>query len=104
MSKIVKLTAENFDAEIMKDGVTAIVDFYADWCGPCKMFAPVFEQLADETEGVVFAKINVDEAEILAIRFGVMSIPTVIAFKNGSETARNVGLAGKQKLIDMINA
>ena len=104
MSKIIKITTENFDSEIMKDGVVAIVDFYADWCGPCKMFAPVFEQLAGETEGVVFAKVNVDEAEALAIRFGVMSIPTVIAFKNGAETARNVGLAGKQKLIDMINA
>lgn len=104
MSEIVKVNAENFDGEIMKDGITAIVDFYADWCGPCKMFAPVFEQLAGETDGVVFAKVNVDEAEALAIRFGVMSIPTVIAFRNGAEIARNVGLAGKQKLIDMINA
>ena len=103
MSEIVKVNAENFDSEIMKDGVTAIVDFYADWCGPCKMFAPVFEQLAGETEGVVFAKVNVDEAEALAIRFGVMSIPTIIAFRNGAEIARNVGLAGKQKLLDMIS-
>ena len=68
------------------------------------MFAPVFEQLAQETDGVLFAKVNVDEAEALPIKFGVMSIPTVIAFKDGAEIARNVGLAGKQKLLDMINA
>ncbi len=104
MSKIIKLTEENFDSEIMKDGVTAVVDFYADWCGPCKMFAPVFEEFANEREGVVCAKVNVDEAQGVAIRFGVMSIPTVLVFKNGAQTAQNVGLAGKQKLLDMINA
>ncbi|MBQ7384430.1 MAG: thioredoxin [Clostridia bacterium] len=104
MSRIIKLTEENFDTEILKDGVVAVVDFYADWCGPCKMFAPVFEELANEKEDVVFGKVNVDEAPALAQRFGVMSIPTVIVLKNGIQTAQNVGLAGKAKIIEMIGA
>ncbi|MBO5416141.1 MAG: thioredoxin [Clostridia bacterium] len=104
MSRIVKLTNENFDSEIVKDGVVAVVDFYADWCGPCKMFAPVFEELANERTDVVCGKVNVDEAPALAQRFGVMSIPTVIVFKNGEQTAQNVGLAGKAKIIAMIDA
>ena len=99
---IIHLNSENFSETVEKEGVTAIVDFYADWCGPCKMFAPVFESLAQETEEVLFCKVNVDNAENIAIKYGVMSIPTVIVMKDGKEVARNVGLAGKQKLIDMM--
>lgn len=99
---VIKVTKENFSDVVEKEGVRAVVDFYADWCGPCKMFAPVFESLSEEMPDVVFCKINVDESEELAIRFGVMSIPTVIAFKDGKSVAQNVGLAGKQKIIEML--
>jgi len=100
---ILHLTSENFKETVEKDGVIAVVDFYADWCGPCKMFAPVFEELAGENSDAVFAKVNVDNEEDIAIKYGVMSIPTVVVLKNGNEIARNVGLAGKQKICDMIN-
>lgn len=100
---ILHLTSGNFKETIEKDGVIAVVDFYADWCGPCKMFAPVFEELAEENTDAIFAKINVDNEENIAIKYGVMSIPTVIVLKDGKEISRNVGLAGKQKMIDMIN-
>ncbi len=99
---VVHLTSENFSETVEKEGVTAVVDFYADWCGPCKMFAPVFEELAEENADAVFAKINVDNEEGLATKYGVMSIPTVVVLKDGVEIGRNVGLAGKQKILDMI--
>ncbi len=101
---VVHLTSKNFSETVEKEGVTAVVDFYADWCGPCKMFAPVFEELATEVSDAVFCKVNVDNEEELAQRFGVMSIPTVIVLKDGKQVAQNVGLAGKQKILAMINS
>ena len=101
---VVHLTSKNFSETVEKEGVTAVVDFYADWCGPCKMFAPVFEELATEVSDAVFCKVNVDNEEELAQRFGVMSIPTVIVLKDGKQVAQNVGLAGKQNILAMINS
>lgn len=85
---VVKLTTETFDQEVLQAGQTVLVDFYADWCGPCKMMAPVVEELAGEEPGVKVCKINIDEEMAIAQRYGVMSIPTFIAFKNG-EVAGN---------------
>ena len=105
MSKIVKLTAENFDAEIMKDGVTAIVDFYADWCGPCKMLAPILEQLERDNDDFGFYKVNVDENPELAAKYHVFTIPNVVIFKNGRDIAQSIGLKPAeemQKILDGI--
>ena len=86
-----------------KNGVTALIDFYADWCGPCKMLAPVIEELAKELEpGVLVGKVNVDEVPGVASRFGVMSIPTVVVLKDGQEKQRTVGFTSKAKLLSMI--
>ena len=83
---------EGFD-KALASGQLLMVDFWADWCGPCKMLAPVIEGLGDEYEGkAIVGKINVDEEQDLAIRYGVMSIPTVIFFKGGEEVARKVGV------------
>ena len=101
---VIHLTSANFADTVEKEGVTAVIDFYADWCGPCKMFAPVFEELAAEVNDAVFCKVNVDNEEALARKFGVMSIPTVIVLKDGNQVAQNVGVAGKQKILAMINA
>lgn len=92
-------TSETFDTEVLKSDKPVLVDFWAPWCGPCKMIGPVIEQLADELgDTVKVGKINVDEEPSLASAYGVMSIPTVIAFKNGQPAAKSVGLRGKDDL------
>lgn len=88
----VHFNKEGFD-KALASGQLLMVDFWADWCGPCKMLAPVIEGLGDEYEGkAIVGKINVDDEQELAIRYGVMSIPTVIFFKDGEEVARKVGV------------
>ncbi len=95
------LTKADFDEKI-KTGVV-MIDFWAEWCGPCKMAAPVIDQLSDEYAGkVLVGKIDVDAEGELAQKFGVMSIPTVILFKDGVEIGRQVGFAGKQGYLDLL--
>jgi len=97
----VHLTKSDFDEKV-KSGVV-MVDFWAEWCGPCKMAAPVIDELADEYSGkVTVAKVDVDGEPELAGKFGVMSIPTVILFKDGNETARQVGFAGKPGYVQLL--
>lgn len=95
------LTKADFD-EKTKTGVV-MVDFWAEWCGPCKMSGPVLEQMSDEYAGkVVIAKVDVDKETDLAARFGVMSIPTVVLFNNGVEAGRQVGFAGRQGYVNLL--
>ncbi len=102
MAEIV-LTKDNFEAEVNQSEIPVLVDFWATWCGPCRMVGPVVAEIAEEYEGKVkVGKVNVDEEDELAERFGVQSIPTIILFKNGEEAARNVGFAPKAKLIQML--
>ena len=90
------LSEATFDKEVLETSGGVVVDMYADWCGPCKMMAPVVEALASEYEGkAVVGKLNVDDASDIAGRYGVMSIPTVIVFKNGKPVAQQVGAVGK---------
>lgn len=99
----IKLTGQNFDEQVLQSSLPVLVDFWADWCGPCKMLGPVIEELAGELAGkAVVGKVNVDEEQQLAARYGVMSIPTVVLFKNGQEAARSVGLVPKQRLLAML--
>ena len=99
---VVKLTTETFDQEVLQAGQTVLVDFYADWCGPCKMMAPVVEELAGEEPRVKVCKINIDEEMAIAQRYGVMSIPTFIAFKNGEVAGKQVGAIPKSKLQELV--
>jgi thioredoxin len=99
---VLTITNENFEQEILKSDKPVIVDFWAAWCGPCKMLSPVVDQLAEELEGVKVAKINIDEQMELAEKYNVISIPCVVAFKNGEEVGRSVGLVPKQKLVDLL--
>ena len=98
-----KFTSENFEAEVLKSNKPVLVDFYADWCGPCKMMAPLVEQLAEElAEEAVIGKLNVDDCEDIAMKYGVMNIPTLILFKNGQETERVIGVQSREVLERMI--
>lgn len=95
----ITLTESNFESEVLKSDKPVLVDFWADWCGPCKMLAPTIEQIADENEGTIkVGKVNVDDEAELAQRYGIVSIPTVILFKNGEESKKSVGFVPKETL------
>lgn len=96
-----ELNERNFDEEISAQPL-AVVDFYATWCGPCKMLAPILDGVAKETSDVAFYRVDVDQAPDLARRFGVMSIPTLVFFKNGEKAAQTVGVQRKPDLIAKI--
>lgn len=98
-----KFTTENFEAEVLKADKPVLVDFYADWCGPCRMMAPLVEELARDMAGeAVVGKLNVDDCEEIAVRYGVMNIPTLIVFKNGKEAGRVLGVQSREVLERMI--
>ena len=101
----ITLTKENFETEVLKSELPVLVDFWASWCGPCKMLAPVLESVQDEIgEKAKIYKLDVDEGMEVAKRFGIMSVPTMIIFKNGEEVERLVGLRSKSEIISTIEA
>ena len=100
--KLLHLNDANFDAAVKETALPILVDFYADWCGPCKMLAPTVEEIAAGAVDFLVAKLNVDEAPAIAERFGVMSIPTLIVLRGGEEIARAVGLRPKDAILAMI--
>ena len=97
-----KFTGENFKEEVLSSCVPVLVDFYATWCGPCRMLAPIVEEIAAETDGAVIAKVNVDEQPELAQQFGIMSIPTLVFFKEGRVTDTLVGLRDKAAILSLL--
>ena len=101
---VVEIKEAQFDEEVLKSDKPVFVDFYATWCGPCKMMSPILEQLSEEKQDVLFAKVDVDDAERLAILYGISSIPCMILFKNGEEADRVVGAVPKQKLEQVVSA
>jgi len=103
MGKYIELTAENFEATI-SEGVT-LVDFWAPWCGPCRMIAPVIEELAEDYDGKAkICKVNTDEEQDIAIKFGIRSIPTIMFFKDGELVDQMVGAASKAAFAEKIDA
>jgi len=103
--KVINLTIDNFEDEVENSSVPVLVDFWASWCGPCRMIAPIVDQLADEFDGKVkIAKVNVDENRDLAIRFNVMSIPTLLLFKDGEVVNQLIGARPKAELVKMLQS
>jgi len=98
-----KFTSQNFETEVLAAEKPVLVDFYADWCGPCKMMAPTVEQLADELAGtVVVGKLNVDDSQDIAMKYRVMSIPTLILFKGGEVVGKLIGVQSKAEVMALI--
>ena len=102
MAEIV-ITKENFNKEVLEADIPVLVDFWATWCGPCRMLAPFIEEIAKEYEGKVkVCKINVDDESELAVKFGIMSIPTVMVIKDGNVVNTAVGYRSKEQLVDLL--
>ena len=101
---VLKLSEENFEKEVMQSEKNVIVDFYATWCGPCKMMSPIIDGVAQELgDTVKVGKVDTDENMELAQRFGIMSIPTIMIFKNGNVVKTFVGVTSKSEIIDGLN-
>ena len=100
--KIIEIKENEIEKEVIKEKREVLVDFYANWCGPCKMLKPVLEQIAAINEKIKVVSINVDEAENLAMAYGISSIPCVIKFKDGKELERSIGFKSKEEIEKMI--
>ena len=99
---VLNITAQNFEQEVLQSDKPVLVDFYADWCGPCKMMALVIEEIAEEAADIKVGKLNIDNEMEIAQKYGVMSIPTLIVFKNGEEVKRDLGAKPKKAVLDML--
>jgi thioredoxin 1 len=97
-----EITDNNFQNEVLEEKKTVLIDFFADWCYPCKMMAPVVEEVSKE-ESIKVGKVNIDENQELAEKYGVESIPTIIVFKNGKEYKRQVGVTDRESLLNLLN-
>ena len=100
---VITINKNNFEEEVLKSEKTVLIDFWASWCGPCRMMSTVIDEIAEEMgENIKVGKINIDEEKELAIKYDVMSIPTFIVFKNGNEVGRSVGVQDKEEIKNML--
>ena len=100
---VIKITSKNFEEEVSKSELPVLLDFWASWCGPCRMVSPIVDEVANELEGKAkVGKINVDEEQELAQEFSIMSIPTLVVINNGKLVNQSVGVRSKQEIIEMI--
>ena len=100
--KAIEITKENFKEMVLENKKTVLLDFWASWCGPCRMLSPIVDEIAEEHDELQVGKVNVDEQEELAAQFGVQSIPSLFVFKNGEITNKSVGAIPKNQILGMI--
>ena len=100
---VLNITSENYEKEVLKSDKTVVLDFYADWCGPCRMMGPIIEEIAEEKADTIrVGKINVDENQDLAMEYGIMSIPTIVIMNNGKVSKTFVGVKDKNEILNEI--
>lgn len=99
---VITLTKDNFENEVLKSDKKVLVDFWASWCGPCRMVSPIVDEIAEERTDIKVGKINVDEQQELAIRYGVMSIPTLLVIENGEIVNKQIGAVPKEMILEML--
>lgn len=99
---VLKANNQTFEEEVLKSEKTVLVDFYADWCGPCKMLSSIVDEVAEEKGDIKFVKVNVDEAQDVAFKYQIMSIPTLVVIQDGKEVKRSVGLIDKSEILKML--
>ena len=99
---IITITNDNFEKEVLESKTPVLIDFWAIWCGPCRMQGPVLDEIAAESDAVKIGKVNVDEEQMLALKFGITSIPTLMLFKDGKESDKLIGLRSKEELKEVL--
>ena len=99
----ITITKDNFTDEVLNSKKTVLLDFWATWCGPCRMIAPIVEEIAEENDDIVVGKINVDDERELSKQFGIMSIPTLIVMKNGEVTNKGIGYMEKDRILALLD-
>ena len=99
---VITLTKENFEQEVLRSYKPVLLDFWASWCGPCRMVSPIVDEIAEERSDIKVGKVNVDEQQMLAAQFSVMSIPTLLVFKNGQVVNQAVGARPKQQILALL--
>lgn len=100
---VLDITKENFQKEVIESPVPVLMDFWAAWCGPCRMLSPVVDEISEETAGIKVCKVNVDEQPELAVQFGVMSIPTLVVMKDGKIANKSLGAQPKASVLSLLN-
>ena len=99
---VIEVNLDNFEEEVLKSDKTVLIDFWAAWCGPCRMLGPIVDEVAEENDDIKVCKINVDENNELAARYGVMSIPNLVVIRNGKVVTQSVGVIGKARILELV--